>query len=329
MLKLARKVNRHARAHVRRAFGRGCAILYYHRVNKLALDPFEQAVSPEIFREQLECLKEWATVLTLSQVVRMSLEGELPRRAVALTFDDGYADNLHEALPLLERYGIPATFFISSGYVGGKGEFWWDELERIFFFSPILPEQLELQIGGRVHEWKLRDSSNDYAQRTLESVFRDVHAKIRELPSEEREDVLGRLLTWSGSDRTVRPTHRTMTAQEIAKLAASDLVEVGAHTVTHALLPVLSEDQRRAEIFDSKRELESIIGCEVKHFSYPYGACDEHCTQLVQRAGYASGCTVSARAVRAEANPYQLPRFWARGWQKNEFEGLFENFFAT
>jgi len=333
MLKLAQKANRHARAHLRRAFARGCAILYYHRVTELAVDPFEQAVSPEVFRQQLECLREWATILTLSQVVQMSSEDRLPRRAVAITFDDGYADNLYEALPLLERYGMPATFFIASGYVGGKREFWWDELERIFFFSTTLPEHLELTIGERMHQWTfkagVRTSNGEGQGASPESVFKAVHSLLQELPSPERDEVIAKLLEWSGIERTVRPTHRTLTADEVARLAGSNLVEIGAHTLTHASLPLCSEGQRRAELVDCKRDLETMTGREVKHFSYPYGAHDQSCADLVRSAGYASGCTVSARAVRCGANPYLLPRFWARPWQRPEFEGLFENFFAT
>jgi peptidoglycan/xylan/chitin deacetylase (PgdA/CDA1 family) len=333
MLKLAQKANRHARAHLRRAFGKGCAILYYHRVKELAVDPFEQAVLPELFRQQLECLQERATILTLSQVVQMGSEDRLPRRAVAITFDDGYADNLYEALPLLERYGVPATFFIASGYVGGKREFWWDELERIFFFSTPLPEHLELTIGERVHQWNLKASvrtSNGAGQgASPDFVFRAVHSLLRDLHSRERDEVIESLLEWSGAERTVRPTHRTLTTDEVARLAGSNLVEIGAHTLTHASLPLCLEGQRRAELVDCKRDLETMTGREVKHFSYPYGAHDQSCAEVVRSAGYASGCTVSARAVRSQTDPYLLPRFWARPWRKPEFECLFENFFAT
>src|SRR4051794_20071252 len=107
------------------------AILLYHRVTALDSDPQQLAVTPEHFDEHLRVLREICTPVELADVPRMLRARRLPKRPVAVTFDDGYRDNLHEAKPLLERHGVPATVFVASGYVGSGREFWWDELERL------------------------------------------------------------------------------------------------------------------------------------------------------------------------------------------------------
>src|SRR5262245_22846602 len=134
-------------------------ILAYHRVADLATDPFRLAVTPDHFAEHLQAIREYASPVTLRQLTRSSGAGRVPRRAVVVTFDDGYADNLHAALPLLERHDIQATVFIASGYVGGSGEFWWDELERLVLCPVELPGLLRLRVGEESHHFELGDAS--------------------------------------------------------------------------------------------------------------------------------------------------------------------------
>lgn len=107
------------------------AILLYHRVAELESDPLELAVTPRHFDEQLAVLRDTCTPVALADVPRLLRARKLPKRPVALTFDDGYRDNLLAAKPLLERHGVPATVFVASGYVGADREFWWDELDRL------------------------------------------------------------------------------------------------------------------------------------------------------------------------------------------------------
>ncbi len=113
---------------LRSRFTHGALILGYHRVADVAHDPHLMCVSPQHFAAQLEALRRFAHTVSLQELVLGLQNGALPRRAVALTFDDGYADVLYHAWPLLERYEIPATVFVVSGCLGR--EFWWDESAR-------------------------------------------------------------------------------------------------------------------------------------------------------------------------------------------------------
>ncbi len=131
------------------------AILMYHRICEVPSDPWELCVSPKHFAEQLEYLNHHYQVLCLHSLVKSLREGHLPKRAVVLTFDDGYADNLWNAKPLLERYEVPATVFVSTGYVDSDREFWWDELERLLVLTPVLPQRLHVTLNGSVFEWEL------------------------------------------------------------------------------------------------------------------------------------------------------------------------------
>ena len=107
-------------------------ILLYHRVNDFLSDPFMLCVTPQNFAEHLQVIHEVGHPIQLEELARGMHDGNMPRRAVCVTFDDGYADNLYTAKPLLERYDVPATVFMTTGSMGRSRELWWDELERVF-----------------------------------------------------------------------------------------------------------------------------------------------------------------------------------------------------
>src|SRR5206468_8270348 len=106
-------------------------ILMFHRIAQPVCDPWGLAVAPALFAEQMQLLRERWIALSLPELVNRLHQGTLPRRAVAVTFDDGYVDNLEVAKPILERAGVPATVFLATGYVDKRSEFWWDELARM------------------------------------------------------------------------------------------------------------------------------------------------------------------------------------------------------
>ena len=130
-------------------------ILLYHQVARLRSDPWALSVTANHFAEHLEVLREHAHPITLQQLSQALLGGDLPDRSVVVTFDDGYADNLHSAKPMLERYGIPATVFLATGSIGREREFWWDELDRLLLQPGALPERLNLMVNGNTYRWEL------------------------------------------------------------------------------------------------------------------------------------------------------------------------------
>jgi peptidoglycan/xylan/chitin deacetylase (PgdA/CDA1 family) len=313
----------------------GVLVLRYHRVAQLESDPHAIAVHPQSFREHLEILRSRYAPRGLSNVVRALEQGNLPNQGVVVTFDDGYADNLWEAMPALEQYEIPATVFVTTGYIGRGREFWWDELERVLLQPGYLPETLSLDIDGRTHEWNLgraaRYSADDYAryrswnwrQRTKPTgrhrLFRRLFRLLQPMGERARNAVLQALRTWAGAVSIVRPTHRVLTPDELVRLSQGPLLEIGAHSVTHPLLPKLPVEEQVREIKDSKAFLHDVLGTRVDCFAYPYGEAG-NAPALVRSAGFTSACTTSADVVLQGDDPYHLPRLYVGNWDGEEFE---------
>src|SRR3954469_6240010 len=139
-------------------------VLLYHRVAAEAWDPWNICVDPERFDQQLAALSRVADVVPLSELASRLSAGRRGRPVVALTFDDGYADNLHVALPLLERYGAPATVFIATAWTDRGEPFWWDRLSAILLSIERLPFEVRLLVGGGEFIWQRQAESGDHAR---------------------------------------------------------------------------------------------------------------------------------------------------------------------
>lgn len=313
-------------------------ILMYHRVTDLPSDPQLLAVSSNNFAEQLAVLQQLCRPISLQDLVRVLQQGRVPNKAVALTFDDGYADNLHQAKPLLARYDIPATVFVATGYVDQQREFWWDELERLLLLPGKLPETVHLRFKSKTYTWDLGMSAC-YSEQACQNnagwnvtrpntptsrhqLYRDLHKLLRPLPPSAQNQLLDEIRTWAGMDATGRLTHRALRVDEVVHLADGGLIEVGAHTVNHPVLSSLSPAGQHHEIIQSKQTLEEILGDRIKSFSYPFGGPLDFTpatATLVQQGAMTSACSTVAGSVWPNADPFQLPRFTVRNWDGDTF----------
>jgi len=330
----------------RRSRGAGqAAVLMYHRVGEGATDPWSLSVSPGHLSEHLQVRRSVADPLSLRDLSGGLRNGRLPDRSVSVTFDDGYADNFEQALPLLERYHVPATVFITSGYVGAAREFWWDELDRLLLQPGQLPPVLQLEIEGQLHRWELGGSallaSHEMAQhrawRAWESVptarhlvYRQLWDLLRSLRDDDRRDRLDQLLDWAGIDRFARPTHRPLTEAEAVSLERSGLVHLGAHSVTHPSLSTLTNDAQQEEIVASKAAVEKLIGREVDTFAYPFGKAEDFAAatrEILRKEGFSMARTNVSGLVRLGVDLLQLPRFHVEDWSGEEFRSHLEGWF--
>jgi peptidoglycan/xylan/chitin deacetylase (PgdA/CDA1 family) len=312
----------------------GAIILLYHRVTELSSDPQLLCVSRQHFAEHLEILRKHGSPTRLRQAAQTGCG----RREVIVTFDDGYADNLDNAKPLLERYDVPATIFVTTGYVGSRREFWKDYLERIFLQPGTLPAALDLSLNGEFHQWPLGAaasySTEDFRRHShwnvtkqtdptpRQRLYRSLCQLLGSLSEDERRRVVEDLLTWAGMEVTARPTHRILSADEVLRLAEGGLVEVGSHTVTHPVLSTLPLATQRNEILSSKIRLEEILGHPVSSFAYPYGGRSHYTAETVtavREAGFDRACSNFGGVVRRGADMWQLPRFLVRDWDGEEF----------
>lgn len=300
-----------------RYFRSRSVILLYHRVAEVNPDPWSLCVSPEHFAEHLEVLRRF-------RPVRLDWLGTAragARLNVAITFDDGYADNLYAAASLLERYDTPATFFIATGSIGAVREFWWDELERIVFQSA--------DPWGLVNHVSIGDPIPD--NRGSESAFNDsredihlaLYQQLQPLAHGTRRLILDRMLAACGQQRAGRPSHRPLTSEELWRLASHELFEIGAHTVTHPLLAAQAPSVQQAELDNSRMWLETFLERPISSFSYPYGGRQHYSdatVEAVRRAGFQRACTTEARPMPGADDPWQWGRFHVPDMDGDEFE---------
>ena len=322
---------------VRNQFAPGGLVLLYHRVAEVPSDPFNLCVTPRHFAEHLEVLKKYTHPVPLQQLVKTSQQGNSPNWSVAITFDDGYADNLYNAKPLLEKYEIPATVFVATGNLEHEREFWWDELDRLLLQPGKLPQILRLNINGSNYEWDLGEAaeySEDTYQRNCtwswgdpeeadpsprQSVYRELYLLLRPLPLEECQKLLEQLRIWSGADSTNRSTHRSLSPEEVSTLEQGSLIEVGAHTVNHPFLSSLSLSQQKYELQQSKTRLEEILEHPVNTFAYPYGDYVPETTTLAREVGFVCACSTYPKKVRRNPDYFEFPRFGVEDWDGEEF----------
>lgn len=293
-------------------------ILLYHRVTTLAADPQQLAVSPENFRDQMRHLRDSFPLVGLGDDWA-SLRGS----AIAVTFDDGYADNCREALTILEETGVPATFFVGSGSLNSREEFWWDELDRLLLEPGCYPEHFTLEddVGGGA--WP----TASHCQRM--ALYDDLHRLMKTVDTPCRESWIRRLRDWSGKGDAGRESHLPMTVRELARLAESPLVTIGAHTVTHPCLSALTEERQREEITASKMRLEEVLGTSVTLFSYPFGGprdYDRTSEAICREAGFARVAANFPGLVHRWTNPYAMPRRLVRNWDRETFAIHLERF---
>lgn len=304
-VKLAQRSFRKARS---RLLG-GAVVLGYHRVGATG-DPFGLAVSPQRFAAQMEILARCAQPMRLSDAVGALVRGTLPKRAVVVTFDDGYRDTFETALPVLERAGVPATVFVTTGHPGL--EFWWDELARIVGDSATLAESLTIDIGGRMRFWQVRSDGGSSGALARRALVTSIANALRALRPIERDRAMRMVRAWTGGgcENNEGGYPRALTVGELRHLATSRCIEIGAHTVSHPVLTDLSPEEQCDEVVRSRSELQRLLGAPVTSFSYPHGAHSAETRSIVAEAGFTVACGSRPDVLRRAADTFAVPRLW-------------------
>ena len=151
------------------------------------------------------------------------------------------------------------------------------------------------------------------------SLFRSLYELLKPVPETERREILDEVMTWSGASREGRPSHRTMTPDELITLEETGLLQVGVHTLTHPLLPSLSVAAQRHEITQGRVRLQQILGHAVSDVCYPFGAYTADTVALVRSAAFTFACSVSSAVVDPDTDRFQLPRIHLSDWDGEEF----------
>ena len=288
----------------------GTLILCYHRVAEGVEDPFHLCVSPDNFAAHLEEMSRAREPSTLADV---SLPSRRPR--VVVTLDDGYRDNLTNALPIAEAKGVPITVFVTSGILGNHNGLWWDRLGALLRARPAHVREIDLPIGGRNVRLPLGSSG---IRADLVSVRRHL-LPLRVTEIERALDAVSE--QWQVGSASP-PDAQTLNPEDLLRLAASDTVTIGAHTVDHVRLRDRPAREQRDTISGSKRELEQSIGRTVSHFAYPFGRrddFDDRSVDAVRSAAFDTACTAIPGMAHSSTDPYRLPRRMVMDWGRLRF----------
>ncbi len=300
-------------------------VLMYHRIAAPETDIWQLSVNPQKFEDQLKILQKNGNVVPIQQIVQNFYSKKLQKNCSAITFDDGYVDNYEIAKPLLEKYELPATFFISSGNIGTDGEYWWDELERLILFTIQLPSIFILLINEITIQSDLSsetvlnddikqkhrnwDAINQSPPTLRAQLFLRLWQELKPLSHEKQQYLLLMIRNWANIVDLGRDEYKTVSVEQLKNLSEHPLFTIGAHTVTHPALTYHNRDVQNREIFDNKIQLEKITGAEVDLLAYPYGNYNDKVMQLANEIGFKAAFTTNPKRIAAYNNPYELGRF--------------------
>jgi peptidoglycan/xylan/chitin deacetylase (PgdA/CDA1 family)/glycosyltransferase involved in cell wall biosynthesis len=297
------------------------AILAYHRIADLSPDSHHLCTPPGAFATHMSLIAERFTPISLEDLAASVTVGEVAPGAVAVTFDDGYLDNLEIASPVLTELGIPATFFINRAAEAREG--WWDTIERVLLGLARVPERLRLELGDRVLDLPTRDAED------RRIAMRALHDQFVNADPDRTSELAAAFATWSELDLPVRDSHRVMTADEVVQLSERPGHQIGAHGTNHLMLTVQTEDVRAAELLSCKAELELVTGSTVQALAYPYGGCDVDTAASAEAAGFTIACSVDPDPVTVESDPLRLPRLQVQGEDTHALQHMLERAFAA
>ncbi|MDI1296698.1 MAG: polysaccharide deacetylase family protein [bacterium] len=292
----------------------------YHRIAEERFDPWDLCVTPAHFDEHMALLAAYRAqtdLVSLNNPQGLCDNGS----RVAVTFDDGYVDNITHALPVLEKYDIPATIFVVAGAIGRKREFWWDALARAIFEgapeNPVL--KLRLPTGTRMFhldEKELGRSAEAASWRpdhmepktSRQRLFLDMWNIVVVLATAAQDDALDQILDWACCAHDPLPNRLPASEEAIVALAQHPLIRIGSHTQDHVSLTDLSPEEQWRQIEAGHRHLEALIGQTIDRFSYPFGRLDDSARRHIAHLGVEMGCCSLVGVVTGQADRFAMPR---------------------
>jgi len=281
-----------------------CTVLLYHRVNDLSYDPQQLCVSVNNFRDQLSFLKKKYKFLTLEEFCGiLKNKKRFPANSLLITFDDGYADNCENALPLLESLGLQAVFYIATKNIDTDELFWWDELDIVFREV----KQKKINVNELLIKNNLQNS---------EQLYTHYVTKCKTVNSlNERNQLMAEVRTLYTVTESDKRDYAFLNATQLKRMSDSKSAVMAAHTINHLSLGHLSESDQYNEIKGSIDRLSKALGKKVEHFSFPYGEKTHFnqttiniCKELGMQSAAANYCDI----VTPDDDVYSFPRFVVR-----------------
>ncbi|HEV7259328.1 MAG TPA: polysaccharide deacetylase family protein [Bosea sp. (in: a-proteobacteria)] len=304
-------------------WGRGLAqgagvILTLHHVRPQGGDGFRPngllEITPGFLDATLRLIRaEGYDLVSLDEALQRLTAPRKGRFFVALTFDDGYRDNVEHAWPVLAQHGAPWTLFVTTGFADRTARLWWRELEEaIRALSEI---ELTLPDG----RFSARTGSDAEKQRA----FNKLYWRLRKQPEAILLSAISDLAGQAGIDAAAIVERECLPWETLRALSGAPGVTIGAHTLSHPMLAKHEEAFARAEIVESKARLEKEFGLAVRHFAYPVGdptSAGPRDFALAREAGFACAVTTRPGHLFAEhaEHPHALPRVSLNGLHQSE-----------
>jgi len=282
-------------------------ILYYHRVND-DNDPFFPAISTELFEQEMRFISRHYEVVPLSALFT-HLENGSKRSVLAITFDDGYQDNFQNAFPILQRFGLPATIFLTTGSMDCRRPMWFEQLAGAVKRTTKTHIDLEIDIPRR---FPLTNEAERLASNA------GIFSLLRALPDKERSFWLDHILKQIGVCPDDERIDKMLTWDQARRMKGNG-IEFGGHTVTHPFLSKLTADQAVWEVSECKRRIEEELQDKVDFFAYPNGRGEdfgEWNKEVLRTAGYQAAVTTLWGMNYASTDRMELRRGgpWESTW---------------
>lgn len=289
-------------------------ILAYHNIGQRKHDPYELTVEDHLFEEHLELLSTTCTIVPLKKI--LDAVNSKVRNPVAISFDDGYLNNFTTAIPMLEKYSAPATFFISTDYISSSNCFWWDLLQRLLF-QETLPssihiksniENLTIDLSGEEYitpETNIRNLQWTYIAHQPTKRAKAFAEIARLIMNTSRPEIVTAQLEKMLGEKIVSPT---MGPEQLKIINEHPLFCIGAHTITHRPLNVLNKESQLQEILGSIETIHKITGKRTSLFAYPHGLYNHETLQIARDCGITMAFTTSAEFVNNQTNLLKIPR---------------------
>ena len=277
-------------------------ILMYHRISPMRDSSSLEPLSPQSFEHHIRYFCENYEILPLDRLVKYIEKGKtLPEKAVVITFDDGYKDNYLYAYPILKKYHVPATIFLTTGHIGTSNLFWFDKVSYIIQNTNI--DQLNLDELG---SYSLQSELDRF------QVCSIISERLKKMSEERRKLLVEKLLTISGVKIPQDLAKGLILSWDEIREMSNDGISFGAHTVSHPILTNLPLAQANLEIIQSKMAIEEEIGKQVDAFSYPNGGFDDfnaEIVELIKKNGFTCAVAVSPnKLIGSKDSVYELSR---------------------
>jgi len=281
--------------------GKG-AILMYHRVVKD--EEIEEdlelglTVSCSSFEKHIKEIKSKYKICSMDEFVR-NLKKKTNEFMVAITFDDGYKDNLYQALPILTKYEVPASIYVTTRFLNQEVDMWWYELGEII--------QNRTEINFQYQEKEFNFFTDNKKRKFL--AYQNLMKLFKSLKIDTQNELMEKI---TNTKKRKNYSHICLNSEEILMLEKNPLITIGSHGHNHQNLKILSKDEVKYEITKSLEVLENLINRKVKHFAYPFGGKDQVSTReynIIEDMNFNSAVIGSVYPLK-DHNFFSLPRIY-------------------